>query len=104
MASRVAELHFTDFLNALVYCATFKRLPTDEQIFEFGFVNAAEFMIEMPKVEPAAWLTFLNGGLRDWAHDPLPQPIHRLVDHIASYVLAASRASRKRKDPKAKKK
>ncbi|KAL3907462.1 MAG: hypothetical protein SGPRY_010160 [Prymnesium sp.] len=43
----INQLHFEDFLEALVRVAATKTLPTDEHLFEAGFDDAGEFFLTL---------------------------------------------------------
>lgn len=85
---RMTQLHFTDFLEAIVRLSTLKRLPTDEQIYEQGYSDAGEYCLKLNDAEPAAYAEFMKGATREW-DSPLPQPIFRLVDHMCCVMVMA---------------
>lgn len=87
---RETQLHFTDFLEAVCRLATMKRLPTDEQIFEFGYEDAGEFCLKLKDASPSDWQDFLEASERPFDdHAPLPQPNFRLVDHMCCVLVKA---------------
>ncbi|KAL1511314.1 hypothetical protein AB1Y20_006119 [Prymnesium parvum] len=86
--ARLTQLHFEDFLEALVRVATTKTIPTDHHLQSAGFVDGGEFFLTMssdPKLADDLESYVVNFAHR-WDGE-LPQPAERAVYHLLKWLL-----------------
>lgn len=83
--TKIIQLSFEDFLDAIIHIATIKALPDDEQVYDYDCEDAGEFLIKM-RGDPAGWQRFLASNTPD-PDMPPSQPIHKLVEHLCHYIM-----------------
>ena len=78
--SRLVQLRYEDFLEAIVRLAYQKAMPTDDEISQASSKHAGEYLAwlaEMPQRE----VDFCQARTRRRFSDPLEQPIASKVPH-----------------------
>lgn len=83
--SKLVQLRFEDFLEAVVRLAYMKALPTAEEIAQQGFRHAGEFLVDL-EAEPARYDEFQTARTRTFG-DTLEQPIANKVGHFLAWVV-----------------
>mmetsp|Transcript_10886 Transcript_10886/g.27892 ORF Transcript_10886/g.27892 Transcript_10886/m.27892 type:complete len:173 (+) Transcript_10886:722-1240(+) len=80
----MCNLRFEDFIECMVRLATMKRVPTDQETQDGGYVDGGELVLELRK----------NHSFRAWCmarpqawNTPLSQPIHRCVHHLMAIII-----------------
>ena len=93
--SRMMQLSFEEFLEALIRVASLKVIPLDDEVEEAGCEDAGELMshlLDQPKAERDARL---QAHLCDW-DDPLVQPIFHLLEGLIQYLVRVVSGGEKR--------
>ena len=85
--SKVRNMMFEDFLEALVRVASVIALPTDVEVKQAGAEDAGEFLIELINgVLPHHLKAFVDARRVAWLHEPR-QAVHRCVAHLLSLIM-----------------
>lgn len=88
------QLSFEDFLEAFSRVASMKALPTDEDIRNSNSPDAGGFLLRLRAV-PNELSEFLRLRAPAWENgESLPQPLNRSIDHLVSYVVRLSAATK----------
>ena len=77
---------FEDFLETLMRIATMKCLPDDETVFDAGYEDAGDFILNMRNDNPAKYAAYLRKHARNW-DDPLPQSPYRLIECLCILIM-----------------
>ena len=62
-----------------------KCLPDDETVFDEGFEDAGDFVLNMRNDNPAKYAAYLRKHARNW-DDPLPQSPYRLIESLCILI------------------
>ena len=81
------HLPFEGFLEALCRLATLKALPTDAEIQQAGYSDAATYMAMLRRHDVAAYDRMLAERACKWGDVPLTQPLARCIDHLLFLVI-----------------
>jgi len=82
---KTQNLHFEDFLEALVRISTMVGWPTDEEIEEAGYLDAGEFLLNLQQFSHV-YDRFMAMNATSWDEEPR-QPIERCVAHLLAWVI-----------------
>ena len=82
---KTQNLHFEDFLEALVRIATMVGWPTDEEIEQAGYRDAGEFLLNMQQFSHV-YDRFMAKNATSWDEEPR-QPIERCIAHLLAWVI-----------------
>jgi len=81
---KLTQLHFEDFLEALVLISTLKVLPTAEQVFDAGSDDAFEFLLGLK--DAAQYDGFIKENMQP-RDAPLREPIFVLLECLCGIIV-----------------
>ena len=85
--SKLRNMMFEDFLEALVRLACVLALPTDMEVRQAGAGDAGEFFLELLHGGTSTEIrTFVDTRRVAWLHEPR-QAVHRCVAHLLSLIV-----------------
>jgi hypothetical protein len=82
---KLRHLQLKDFMEALVRLSVMVALPTDEDIDQMGFSNAATYMQTMQE-DPAQWNNMLKERAQKWHREPR-QKVWRCAHHLLNIII-----------------